>query len=137
MEANPNLVLINLDLFREEVSANLDVKVRSSSSPNKKVYAPKGYDLLVLKFCITNYSEEEATGDLSKFLIKIKDKYHSPVDQNIWRDKNIWKIGLGKNSDKTISNYIVLDLVYLIPKGEHPSEIVLERFGTLEIPREK
>jgi hypothetical protein len=136
MASNSNVVITHLDLFREDVWANLDVKVRDSRSPNKRVNAPKGYDLLVLKFGITNYSEEKVTIDLSKFLIKIKDKYYPPVDQNSWK-KDVWKIGLGENSSKTTMDRITLNLVYLIQKDEHPSEIVLERFGTLDIPAKK
>src|SRR4030042_4140265 len=136
MASNSNIVLSHLDLFREDVWVNLDVKVRDSRAFKKRVNAPKGYDLLVLKFGITNYSEEKVTIDLSKFLIKIKDKYYPPVDQNSW-NKDIWKIGLGENSSKTSRNGITLNLVYLIQKGEHPSEIVLERFGTLDIPAKK
>jgi len=131
--ANSNVVLTDLDLFLEDVWANLDVKVRDSHALNKRVSAPKGYDFLVLKFGITNYSEEKVVIDLAKFLIKIKDKYHPPVDQNSW-NKDIWKIRLGEKSSKTSRNVITLNLVYVIKKGEHPSEIVLGRFGTLAIP---
>jgi len=135
MASNTNVVLTHLDLFREDVWAELDLQ-KGSTAFKKRVNAPKGCDLLVLKFGITNYSEEKVTIDLSKFLIKIKDKYYSPVDQNSW-NKDIWKIGLGENSSKTSRNGITLNLVYLIQKGEHPSEIVLERFGTLDIPAKK
>ena len=133
MATNSNVVLTDLDLFREDVWANLDVKVRDSRALNKRVNAPKGYDLLVLKFGITNYSEEKVVIDLAKFLIKINDKYHPPIDQNSW-SKDIWKIGLGEKSGRTSRNGITLNLVYLIKKGEHPEAIVLERFGTLVIP---
>jgi hypothetical protein len=135
LASNTNVVLTHLDLFRENVWAELDLK-KGSIPFKKRVNAPKGCDLLVLKCGITNYSEEKVTIDLSKFLIKIKDKYYPPVEQNSW-NKNIWKIGLGEHSSKTTMDRITLNLVYIIQKDEHPSEIVLERFGTLDIPAKK
>ena len=142
-ETKEGLTITNLSLSNEG-DYDYDIPLMPSWAitygqkyiPVRRVNAPHGYEIFVLRGGITNTTAEKISINLKTFLVIVDGRKFAPAANNIKFD-NVWSVGLGKSGDPECENWHDIHQVYLLPTGSKPQRVILGDILSIDIPPAK